>query len=297
MAGRCGPFASRLSASLAITPRTARSAQPLPAPNFVRNAPHDVPPCRICIFPNEFHLQVHSDYRKPAHRPRVDPIDRPVPAVLYYPVSPEIHLRAVRSSSESVPAKLSIFTSPILTANAGEARGSLRSKLPAQIQPFLHFSRRNSPGINTSKIFSTFCNPLIQKDFKPPIINTSETKDLNSFIINTSKTKDLKSFIINTSKKQGRGEGGTSEVNKITHPAFSPRRLICTSRAHHDSAPAGRHKLAFFASRPGREAQGACPPCSWRRSPGYATPTTIYSNVFPEPRRGDTGFSLGTING
>ena len=197
-----------------------------------------------------------------------------------YPLAPAAACRAVASAA---PAKESGEGGPPSRAASCNSLLQLRD-FPRSVD-YGGLMRRLSPfRINTSKKSRHSRIAFITKDFKFTGINTSEK--------NGSKSSG-----INTSKKQGRGEGGTSEVNKITHPAFSPRRLICTSRAHHDSAPAGRHKLAFFASRPGREAQGACPPCSWRRSPGYATPTTIYSDVFPEPRRGDTGFSLGTING
>src|SRR5580658_2006428 len=151
-----------------------------------------------------------SDHPKLTRQRHVSPIDILVPPVLYYPVSPEKQTRSLPSTNERAEFRVSANPT-MVTGTAAKARAARTPHLPgvsAQIQPFAHFVRHNYPGINTSKNFALFCNPLIRKPFNPTRINTSGNKDLKSIRINTSGSKDLKSFRINTSKKHGRGEGG-----------------------------------------------------------------------------------------
>jgi hypothetical protein len=178
-----------------------------------------------------------SDHPKLTRQRHVIPIDILVPPVLYCPVSPEKQARFVLSAYERaqfcVQANRTRATGT--AAKARHIQTPHLPEIPAQIQPFVHFVRHNYPGINTSKNFALFCNPLIRKPFNPTRINTSGNKDLKSIRINTSGSKDLKSFRINTSKKHGRGEGIPHfGVDKITSGAFS----ISANRALHTSTPA-----------------------------------------------------------
>jgi hypothetical protein len=112
-----------------------------------------------------------------------------------------------------------------------------RAITPAQIQPFLHFVRPNSPRINTSKKISISHISLIPIHLNPTRINTSKNKDLKPRRINTSGHKDLKSRRINTSKKHGRGEGSTRcTLNLYFNYAKKPSTIspapVCDSAAN-----------------------------------------------------------------
>jgi hypothetical protein len=133
-------------------------------------------------------------------------------------VSPEKHARLLASENESAPFYVlpSLRVHAEAPATAHDARRPLRSRLPAQIRPFMHFVDINSSRINTSENFSISCISLIHHGFKSTRTNTSGNKDLKSLRINTSGSKDLKSFRINTSKKQGRGEGPPRIPNSST---------------------------------------------------------------------------------
>jgi hypothetical protein len=105
--------------------------------------------------------------------------------------------------------------------------------LPAQIQPFLHFSRPNPPRINTSKKISHVRISLIIKGFKFTGINTSGAKD-------------LKSRRISTSKKHRRGEGQEPTACKL-YLKFASAWLTC----------AAKQSPAFCASQLYPEAVGS----------------------------------------
>jgi hypothetical protein len=178
-----------------------------------------------------------SDHPKLTRQRHVSPIDILVPPVLYYPVSPEKQTRSLPSTNERAEFRVSANPT-MVTGTAAKARAARTPHLPggsAQIQPFAHFVRHNYPGINTSKNFALFCNPLIRKPFNPTRINTSGNKDLKSIRINTSGSKDLKSFRINTSKKHGRGEGiphlGVDKIIPTVVPASAERASHASIRA------------------------------------------------------------------
>jgi hypothetical protein len=184
---------------------------------------------------NALRRQVRPAARRP--RRHTDPIDRLVPSVLYYPVSPEKEMRFPPSANERAQFRVRA-NSTKLTATATKKRDTLTPHLPgvsAQIRPFVHCVRDNYTGINTSKNLALFCNPLIRKPFNPARINTSGNKDLKSIRINTSGSKDLKSFRINTSKKHRRGERiphrGVDKIIPTVVPASANRAL-------HTSTPA-----------------------------------------------------------
>jgi hypothetical protein len=96
------------------------------------------------------------------------------------------------------------------------------SRMPPLENPtFPHVPSRNSPKINTSKIFAIPSIPFIRNTFNPTRINTSKNKDLKSLRINTSENKDLKPLRINTSKNTLWGRLVPLIPNAIT-PAANP---------------------------------------------------------------------------
>jgi hypothetical protein len=119
-----------------------------------------------------------SDYRKLTRHRYLDPIDRLVPPVLSSLVSPEKNILALGTATEGGFSDASAQVSRTSGAKTRASGGSSPSKLPAQIQPFLRFSRPISFRINTSKTFAIFCIPLISEHLKSTRINTSENKDL-----------------------------------------------------------------------------------------------------------------------
>jgi hypothetical protein len=102
---------------------------------------------------------------------------------------------------------------------------ALRAVRPAQIQPFMHFARRNPCRINSSENFAVSPISFALIDLKSSGINTSGNKDLKSPRINSSGHKDLKSFRINTSKKQGRGVGLVTSARRIDRANETHRNL------------------------------------------------------------------------
>jgi hypothetical protein len=136
-------------------------------------------------------------------------------------------MRFLSSPNERAPfhALANATVSAEASARARDVGRPLRSKIPAQIQPFAHFAPPNPPGINTSENFPFSRISLIPNDFNPTRINTSGNKDLKSIRINTSGSKDLKSFRISTSKKHGRGvvsRKKTPPIRKSALPLFVP---------------------------------------------------------------------------
>jgi hypothetical protein len=108
---------------------------------------------------------------------------------------------------------------------------------PAQIQAFAHFTRPNSPRINTSKKISITHISLIPMHLNPTRINTSKNKHLKPRRINTSGDKDLKSCRINTSKKQGRGAVESRRdlylyFNYADGPSTTSTSPVCDSAAN-----------------------------------------------------------------
>jgi len=152
------------------------------------------------------------------HDPAADPIDRLVPPVVSYLVSPEKRIRAVRTPNQGVPADPSTHAFRISRRKAGAAGGSSRSQLTARSQPSLHFARTKSSRINTSVKSSFFMKSLITNDLKSNRISTGDNKPRR---INTSENYHSKPFRINTSKKHPGGGGGCARPNMT--PATTKR--------------------------------------------------------------------------